>query len=76
MCLCVLVVLAFGAALDAYRRSNNSLQALTILQEMYSRGMAPAAAHINLVIRTLKSEVHSSTKSTLHMLSWPSICMC
>eukprot|EP00981_Chlorochromonas_danica_P012152 scaffold4562_cov183-Ochromonas_danica.AAC.2 len=48
--------IAYGAALDAYRRSNDSLKALQLLQEMFQNHIEPSAAHINLVIRTLKAQ--------------------
>lgn len=49
---------AFGAALDAHRRAGNSLKAVAVLGEMRAQGLEPTASHYNLVIRTLKAEVH------------------
>lgn len=49
--------IAFGAALDAYRRAGNSLGALECLTSMSRYKVEPNAAHYNLVIRSLKSQV-------------------
>ena len=47
--------IAYGAAIDAHRRSGNSLLAVECLNEMQKKGIEPSAAHYNLVLRTLKA---------------------
>ena len=48
--------IAFGAALDAHRRSGNALGAMECLNAMSKVDIEPNAAHINLVIRSLKAQ--------------------
>jgi pentatricopeptide repeat protein len=48
--------IAYGAAIDAHRRANNSLKAVECLHEMYKIGLEPAASHYNLVLRTMRAE--------------------
>jgi pentatricopeptide repeat protein len=45
----------YGAAIDAHRRSGNSLLAIECLNEMQTKNIEPSAAHYNLVLRTLKA---------------------
>jgi hypothetical protein len=47
--------IAYGAAIDAHRRAENSLLAVECLNEMQRKMIEPSAAHYNLVLRTLKS---------------------
>ena len=46
--------IAYGAAIDAYRRSGLALEAVECLQAMVESGLEPSAAHYNLVLRSLK----------------------
>merc|ERR1711871_461587 len=48
--------IAYGAAIDAHRRANNSLKAVECLHDMYRTGLEPAASHYNLVLRTMRAE--------------------
>ncbi len=48
--------IAYGAAIDAHRRANNSLKAVECLQDMYRAGLEPTASHYNLVLRTMRAE--------------------
>merc|ERR1711871_985272 len=48
--------IAYGAAIDAHRRANNSLKAVECLHDMYKTGLEPAASHYNLVLRTMRAE--------------------
>lgn len=49
--------IAYGAALEAFRRVGNSTSSLACLQEMLKARMSPAAVHYNQVIRALRAEV-------------------
>ena len=46
--------IVYGAAIDAYRRLGNPTEAVACLQQMIEVGLAPTAAHYNLVLRSLK----------------------
>ena len=48
--------IAYGAAIDAHRRNNNSLRAVECLHAMHRSNLEPTAAHYNLVLRTLRAE--------------------
>ena len=48
--------IAYGAAIDAHRRANNSLKAVECLHDMYTANLEPIATHYNLVLRTLRDE--------------------
>ena len=48
--------IAYGAAIDAHRRANNSLKAVECLHDMYKAGLEPTASHYNLVLRTMRAE--------------------
>jgi pentatricopeptide repeat protein len=47
--------IAYGAAIDAYRRNGLALEAVECLQDMVEVGLSPSAAHYNLVLRSLKA---------------------
>lgn len=47
--------IAYGAAIDAYRRTGHPTEAVACLQQMIEAGLSPSAAHYNLVLRALKA---------------------
>lgn len=49
-------LIAFGAALNAHRQANNSVEALETLQLMLKVKINPQPVHYNLVVRTLRAE--------------------
>lgn len=53
----VVVLAAFGAAIDAHRLCGDAHMALDALKGMYLSNVEPAAAHHNLVLRTLRATV-------------------
>jgi pentatricopeptide repeat protein len=47
----------YGAMIDAYRRHNQSQQALTTLYSMMQQGIEPAPIHVNMVLLALRATV-------------------
>eukprot|EP00607_Mallomonas_marina_P005775 CAMPEP_0182437520 /NCGR_PEP_ID=MMETSP1167-20130531/85101_1 /TAXON_ID=2988 /ORGANISM="Mallomonas Sp, Strain CCMP3275" /LENGTH=399 /DNA_ID=CAMNT_0024630465 /DNA_START=774 /DNA_END=1970 /DNA_ORIENTATION=- len=48
--------IAYGAAIDAYRRGGSPLKAIECLHEMHKNKLEPTVAHYNLVLRALKEK--------------------
>lgn len=58
--------IAYGAAIDAYRRGGSPLQAIECLHDMHKSNLVPSVAHYNLVLRALKA--HNMTEMMFKMV--------